>query len=201
MQGDSRSTIFSISWKEDLLIKCWSNYVTGCWTRFNYLMRSHVNMLYVHSLFEILKHTGVGLDSTTKMVEATEEQWEGFEKKDPNARLMRHKSWPLYDDCANMGTEYGSNKVNDEKEDESESPGDYGNTGESSGLGKTSSGRKRKAPTTPDPFVGVVQKFCESASSRLGDIAQRIGHDQDMSLARKQIYSSISTMNILDGDI
>ncbi|KAL8545887.1 hypothetical protein ACS0TY_005852 [Phlomoides rotata] len=27
-----------------------------------------------HSLFEILKNTGVGLDSTTKMIEATDEQ-------------------------------------------------------------------------------------------------------------------------------
>ncbi|KAL8510551.1 hypothetical protein ACS0TY_017394 [Phlomoides rotata] len=74
-----------------------------------------------HSLFEILKHTGVGLDSTTKMVEATDEQCEGFVK------------------------------------DESESPGGYAQTGESSNVGKTSSGRKRKAPNTPDPFVSVVQ--------------------------------------------
>ncbi|KAL8534539.1 hypothetical protein ACS0TY_010522 [Phlomoides rotata] len=51
-----------------------------------------------HTLFEILKHTGVGLDSTTKMIEVTYEQWSGFVKKDPNARLMKHKSWPLYDD-------------------------------------------------------------------------------------------------------
>ncbi|KAL8547439.1 hypothetical protein ACS0TY_006966 [Phlomoides rotata] len=42
-----------------------------------------------HSLFEILKNTGVGLDSTTKMVEATNEQWDAFMKVDPNARLMR----------------------------------------------------------------------------------------------------------------
>ncbi|KAL8482098.1 hypothetical protein ACS0TY_028302 [Phlomoides rotata] len=51
-----------------------------------------------HSLFEILKNTGVGLDSTTKMIEATDEQWDAFIKKDPNARMMRSKSWPLYDD-------------------------------------------------------------------------------------------------------
>ncbi|KAL8474230.1 hypothetical protein ACS0TY_030888 [Phlomoides rotata] len=120
-----------------------------------------------HSLFEILKHTGVGLDSTTKMVEATDEQWEGFVK------------------------------VQDEKQDESESPGGYAQTGESSDVEKISIGRKRKAPNTPDPFVSVVQGLFENASTRLGDIAQGIGHDQDMSQARKQIYSSISTMDIL----
>ncbi|KAL8464176.1 hypothetical protein ACS0TY_033917 [Phlomoides rotata] len=53
-----------------------------------------------HSLFEILKNTGVGLDSTTKMIEATDEQWDAFMKVDPNARLMRSKSWPLYDNYA-----------------------------------------------------------------------------------------------------
>ncbi|KAL8506153.1 hypothetical protein ACS0TY_017136 [Phlomoides rotata] len=96
-----------------------------------------------HSLFEILKHTGVGLDSTTKMVEATDEQCEGFVKKNSIAHLMRHKSWPLYDDeceifgitratglgtedhlnaltpplsfSVNVGTENDSTKVQDEK--------------------------------------------------------------------------------------
>ncbi|KAL8520719.1 hypothetical protein ACS0TY_011316 [Phlomoides rotata] len=57
-----------------------------------------------HCLFEILKNTGVDLDSTTKMIEATGEQWDAFMKKDPNARLMRRKSWPLYEDwCEILG--------------------------------------------------------------------------------------------------
>ncbi|KAL8474891.1 hypothetical protein ACS0TY_031344 [Phlomoides rotata] len=33
-----------------------------------------------------------------KMVEATEDQWAPFMMKDSNSRLMRHKSWPLYED-------------------------------------------------------------------------------------------------------
>ncbi|KAL8534205.1 hypothetical protein ACS0TY_010273 [Phlomoides rotata] len=57
-----------------------------------------------HSLFEILKNTGVGLDSTTKMIEATNEQRDAFMKVDPNFRLMRSKSWLLYDDwCEIIG--------------------------------------------------------------------------------------------------
>ncbi|KAL8519099.1 hypothetical protein ACS0TY_010147 [Phlomoides rotata] len=51
-----------------------------------------------HSLLEILKNTRVDLDSTTKMIEATNEQRDAFMKVDPNARLMRSKSWLLYDD-------------------------------------------------------------------------------------------------------
>ncbi|KAL8487723.1 hypothetical protein ACS0TY_023707 [Phlomoides rotata] len=100
-----------------------------------------------HSLFEILKNTGVGLDSTTKMIEVTDEQWDAFMKRDPNALLMRSKSWPLYNDwceifgqsratgeasvshlrattppplfSANMNIDSTSNRVGDETQDES----------------------------------------------------------------------------------
>ncbi|KAL8545692.1 hypothetical protein ACS0TY_005719 [Phlomoides rotata] len=64
-------------------------------------------------------------------------------------------------------------------------------------MGKTSNGRKRKSSLHSDPMVSVVQNFCDNASNRLGDIAQRIGHDHDMYAARKMIYSSISKMNML----
>ncbi|KAL8470104.1 hypothetical protein ACS0TY_032826 [Phlomoides rotata] len=178
-----------------------------------------------HSLFEMLKNTGVGLDSTTKMIEATNEQWDAFMKRDPNTRLMRSKSWPLYDDwceifgqsratsgagvshlrpttpppsfSANIDVDEASNKVGDETQDESESPSGHAQTGESNDMGKTSSGRKRKTPLPVDPMVCVVQNLCDTASNRLSKITQRIGHDQDMSTARKMIYSSVSKMNIL----
>ncbi|KAL8501626.1 hypothetical protein ACS0TY_020948 [Phlomoides rotata] len=86
-----------------------------------------------HSLFEILKNTRVGLDSTTKMIEATDEQWDAFMKKDPNTRLMR-------------------SKVGDETQYESQSPSGYAQTGESMDMGKINSGRKRKSPLQPDPM-------------------------------------------------
>ncbi|KAL8519021.1 hypothetical protein ACS0TY_010098 [Phlomoides rotata] len=86
-----------------------------------------------------------------------------------------------------MNVDSASNRVGDETQDESES----------TDTGKMNSGRKRKSPLQPDPMVCVVQNFCDNASNRLGDIAQRIGHGQDMSAARKMIYSSISKMSIL----
>ncbi|KAL8530704.1 hypothetical protein ACS0TY_007658 [Phlomoides rotata] len=64
-------------------------------------------------------------------------------------------------------------------------------------MGKTGSGHKRKATITPDPMVNVIQNLCDNASTRLGEIAQRIGHEQNMSVARKMIYSLVSQMNML----
>ncbi|KAL8503498.1 hypothetical protein ACS0TY_022299 [Phlomoides rotata] len=157
-----------------------------------------------HSLFEILKHTGVGLDSTTKTVDATDDQWEAFMKKDPNARHMRHKSWPLYVDWCEIFAHLlmlakVQNRVNGENVGESETPIRDSHTGEyDQEMGKTTgSDRKRKLSSTSDLFVNVVHNFCNTASDRLGEIAQRIGHDQDMSTARKNIYSSVSKMDTL----
>ncbi|KAL8460386.1 hypothetical protein ACS0TY_032064 [Phlomoides rotata] len=168
-----------------------------------------------HSLFEILKNTGVGLDSTTKMIEATDEQWDAFMKKDSNARLMRHKSWPLYEDyCEIFGqsratgeaaikhlrvtTPPPSFSANIDVDDASyKTPNGYTQTSKSTNIGKTSSRRKRKSPLNFDPMVSVVQNFCDNALNRLDEIAQRIGHDQDMSTARKMIYSPVSKMNML----
>ncbi|KAL8536846.1 hypothetical protein ACS0TY_012138 [Phlomoides rotata] len=145
-----------------------------------------------------ITNTGVGLDSTTKMIEATNEQWDTFMKKDPNARLMRNKceifgqsratdetsvshlraTTPPPSFSANIDVDDASFKVGDEKQDESKSPIGCAQTSESTDMGKTSSGRKRKSSLNYDPMVSVVQNFYDNASNRLGEIAKRIGHDQ-----------------------
>ncbi|KAL8513994.1 hypothetical protein ACS0TY_013200 [Phlomoides rotata] len=149
--------------------------------------------------------------------------WEGSAadtRKDPNARHMRHKSWPLYADwCEIFGqsraTGYSAQSHLNARmpPPSSSAPTDVGegtfrvnaeNVGDSQTgendqeMGKTSSSdRKHKLSSTSDPFVNVVHNFCNTASDRLGKIAQRIGHDQDMSTSRKNIYSSVSKMDTL----
>ncbi|KAL8501910.1 hypothetical protein ACS0TY_021143 [Phlomoides rotata] len=102
---------------------------------------------------------------------------------------------PLF--STGMNVDSASNRVGDKTQDESQSPSGYAQIGESTDTGKTNSRRKRKSPLQPDPMVCVVQNFCDNASNRLGDIAQIIGHDQDLPAARKMIYSSISKMSML----
>ncbi|KAL8473221.1 hypothetical protein ACS0TY_030158 [Phlomoides rotata] len=46
-------------------------------------------------------------------------------------------------------------------------------------------------------MVSVFQNLCDNTLNRLGETAQRIGHDQDMAAARKMIYTSVSKMNML----
>ncbi|KAL8510252.1 hypothetical protein ACS0TY_017167 [Phlomoides rotata] len=82
-------------------LQAWStrrdNLAQEIWKSENYFKTCYMNLLstymkqvlpntnlkpapHITSRITILKHTGVGLDSTTKMVEAIEEQWEGFMK-------------------------------------------------------------------------------------------------------------------------
>ncbi|KAL8480114.1 hypothetical protein ACS0TY_026880 [Phlomoides rotata] len=224
--------------REQVLSDAMKRIVNEGWKTENGFRIGYLNLLHTyvkitvwkknyHSIFEILKHTGVGLDSTTYMVDATDEQWDAFMKRDPNARHMRHKYWPLYADwCeifgqsrATKGSDQshlnarmpppgssaptdqgeGSFRVNAENVGESETLVGDSHTGEDEQeTGKTaSSGRKRKLSSTSDPFVDIVHNFCNTASDRLGEIAQRIGHDQDMSTTRKTIYSSVSKMDTL----
>ncbi|KAL8547325.1 hypothetical protein ACS0TY_006883 [Phlomoides rotata] len=156
---------------------------------------------HINSRINMLKHTGVGLDSTTYMVDATDEHWDAFMKRDPNARHMRHKSWPLYADWreifgqsratggstkshlnarmpplgSSVPTDVGegSFRVNAENVGESETPVGDSQTGEDDQeMGKTaSSGQKCKLSSISDPFVDVVHNFCNTASDRLGEIA------------------------------
>ncbi|KAL8554552.1 hypothetical protein ACS0TY_002658 [Phlomoides rotata] len=130
-----------------------------------------------HSLFEILKNTGVATGEASV------------------SHLRATTPPPVF--STGMNVDSASNRVGSETQDESQSPGGYAQIGESTDTGKTNSGRKRKSPLQPDPMVCVVQNFCDNASNMLGDIAQRIGHDQDLSAARKMIYSSISKMSML----
>ncbi|KAL8480346.1 hypothetical protein ACS0TY_027040 [Phlomoides rotata] len=213
--SDAMKRIVSEGWKTGYL-NLLHTYVKQVLPNTDLKLEPHIN-----SRITMLKHTGVGLDSTT-MVDATDEQWEAFMKKDQNAHHMRHKSWPLYAEwCEIFGqsratgdssqshlnarmsppgssaptdVNEGSFRVNAENVGESETPVGDSQTGENDQeTGKTtSSDRKRKLSSTSDPFVNVLHNFFNTASDRLGEIAQRNGHDQDMSTARKNIYSSIS---------
>ncbi|KAG8390956.1 hypothetical protein BUALT_Bualt01G0137400 [Buddleja alternifolia] len=51
-----------------------------------------------NTLFTIFGDTGVGWNSTTKMIETDDDEaWETACKNEPSARTMRYKSWPYYD--------------------------------------------------------------------------------------------------------
>ncbi|KAK6137430.1 hypothetical protein DH2020_028853 [Rehmannia glutinosa] len=50
------------------------------------------------SLVTMLSRSGIGWNVTTNMIEAPDDAWVEYVKVDANARLMRNKSWPFYND-------------------------------------------------------------------------------------------------------
>ncbi|KAL8475922.1 hypothetical protein ACS0TY_028543 [Phlomoides rotata] len=227
--------------EEQVLSDAMKRIVSEGWKTENGFKTGYLNLLYtyvkqvlpntdlkpephINSRITMLKHTGVGLDSTTTMVDATDEHWEAFIMT--QMCHMRHKSWPLYADwCEIFGQSRvtgdsaqshlnarmpppgssaptdvgeGSFRVNAENVGKSETPVGDSQTGENvQETGKTaSSDRKRKLSSTSDPFVNVVHNFCNTASDRLGEIAQRIGHDQDIVIRVRWISHRIYELGL-----
>ncbi|KAL8486995.1 hypothetical protein ACS0TY_023624 [Phlomoides rotata] len=157
--------------------------------KFCFKRSSHTVHQHFHNVLRVILNLHGSLLASPTPVddECTHPRWKNF-KRDLNARHMRHKSWPLYADWCEI----------------------FGQSRATGGLMlrmsvkvKLRDGKNYKqwsemqVALTSDPFVDVVHNFCNTTSDRLGEIAQRIGHDQDMSTARKSIYSSVSKMDTL----
>ncbi|KAM7496654.1 hypothetical protein LguiA_021068 [Lonicera macranthoides] len=57
------------------------------------VLKIHYNLVS-----EMLDHTGFGWNETLKCVEVdTDDQWESYLKKEPDARGLRNKPFPLFD--------------------------------------------------------------------------------------------------------
>ncbi|KAK6126557.1 hypothetical protein DH2020_039700 [Rehmannia glutinosa] len=50
------------------------------------------------SLVTMLSRSGIGWNVRTNTIEAPDDEWAEYVKVDVNARLMRNKSWPFYND-------------------------------------------------------------------------------------------------------
>ncbi|XP_057803007.1 uncharacterized protein LOC131018298 [Salvia miltiorrhiza] len=62
-----------------------------------------------YSLTSMLGNSGIGFNSDY-MIDCDNDLWEQIVKKDPAARSMRHKSWPLFEDWKEI---FGKDRAND----------------------------------------------------------------------------------------
>lgn len=64
-----------------------------------------------------------------------------------------------------------------------------------SGTEKKQPSKKRKVSSnSSDALVEAVAVFCETVNSRLDEIAERRGHEHDVSNARKEVFSALSNI-------
>ncbi|KAH6769918.1 hypothetical protein C2S52_014721 [Perilla frutescens var. hirtella] len=159
------------------------------------------------------------INSKIHMIDASDDVWAAVMKIDKNARLLRFKSCPYYRDwCEIFGkdratgehaedvmdavnellntTEKKENEViidvnilPDDSEDETKTTSTQQTV--ECGVDKNGGGKKRKATDGNEGLYELLGNFCRSTKARLGDIARRIGYEQGVSAARKEVFEAM----------
>ncbi|XP_057779816.1 uncharacterized protein LOC130998418 [Salvia miltiorrhiza] len=175
-----------------------------------------------YSLQEMLKNTGVGFNAT-HMIDCNNEQWEAIVQKDNNACLMRNKSWPYYDDWKEIfgkdraNGETAEDMMNAAHDmycniDLSQTHGNgeyhvrmdhiFENMDDEESASQTKQpevvscviNKKRKRD---DGFSAVCEALVQigrGTEKWLETIASQSGHDHDVSIARKEVFTQLSAI-------
>ncbi|KAH6761949.1 hypothetical protein C2S52_019382 [Perilla frutescens var. hirtella] len=178
----------------------------------------HVWKKYHGSLASMLGVSGITWNDSNKMIDAQDDAWDLYVKTDSNARTMRYKSWPFYQDWCEIFVKERVIRDNAEqfadavqeletnKGKEKEAGAEFGCVFEghddenemsvcqpqSDGTGKKQAPKKRKlSDCSSDPFVTAINVFCDRLDARFEDIARRIGFEHDVSNARREVYGAL----------
>ncbi|XP_057766535.1 uncharacterized protein LOC130987001 [Salvia miltiorrhiza] len=178
-----------------------------------------------YSLSAMLTRSGIGFSANgDHMIDCNNDQWEQIVKCDSNARLMRYKSWPLFDDWKEI---FGKDRATGEKVEDfmevvnkmvgsdnimhEENAGDDGphyqfdeenetDAAEDSvcqssgGANGRSAKKKRRGDEVMDGFYELLVELGRNSDKRLEAIAARIGYEFDLSKARTEVYHTVNTL-------
>ncbi|KAK6164017.1 hypothetical protein DH2020_000881 [Rehmannia glutinosa] len=159
------------------------------------------------SLVSMLSRSGIWWNDNTKMIEAHDEAWAEYVKVDSNARLMRFKTWPFYNDWVNI---FGKDRATGEHA--------IGFIEAGSTMSLMEIAPKRKSPLifletclkslrkkSETNYVNVSMRQPRSYGRANGhllpntdaldfEIAKRIGYEYDISTARKEVFGLVAMM-------
>ncbi|XP_057773536.1 uncharacterized protein LOC130992803 [Salvia miltiorrhiza] len=177
-----------------------------------------------YSLSLMLQPSGVGFNVNGKhMIDCTDDQWDAIVKKDKNASTMRYKSWPYLDQWMEIfGKDRAMGEEAEDLMDaahemyrkinlsQSVDDGDYHVSLEDidktvDAIDSTSQthkaddavrakSKKRKHSGAEDRMFEALVAITRGTEDRLETIAGRMGYDFDISKARKELYSQLSSI-------
>ncbi|XP_057766827.1 uncharacterized protein LOC130987196 [Salvia miltiorrhiza] len=183
-----------------------------------------------NSLVLILGKTGVGFNVDGRhMIDCDAELWAEILKVDPNARKMNTKSWPHLeawkeifgkDRATGLAAEDAADAVNEmqhgDEVDNDGMQGDYHAQFDTDayneeaddsvcqptkvGCAPRASSKKRKADHAYDVLCQVIESMSKTANEKMDTMASRVGYEQDLSAARKEIFTQLSNMPTLTMD-
>ncbi|KAK6130956.1 hypothetical protein DH2020_035304 [Rehmannia glutinosa] len=179
------------------------------------------------SICMMMRKSGFGWDDSNNQIIVKEDAiWNDYVNTDANANTMRYKSWPMYKEwCDIFGKDRATGEnaevfhdviqeilnggqPNDARREPEQIPVTPNSQfqpdttsevrGESSTTNKNNRNKKRKTnDAMEDRFLDLMASFCEKANNRLGDLAQRIGFDQDTRQQLKVVFDALSEMSFL----
>ncbi|KAL3503114.1 hypothetical protein ACH5RR_037563 [Cinchona calisaya] len=128
--------------------------------------------------------------------------WENYVKVDSDAKSMRYKSWPYYEDCIKIfgkdraigkhvkGMNDAANSI--DKEIDVEEDDLIKIFGKDRAIGKHAKGMNDAANAIDkeiddeEDVTDTSEKFTKKTEARLGKIAERIGYEHDMSISKEK---------------
>ncbi|XP_073301192.1 uncharacterized protein [Primulina huaijiensis] len=178
----------------------------------------HVWKKFHGTLMTLLSKSGIGWNETEKMIDATNEAWELFEKMDSSVHGMRYRSWPYYNDwCEIFGRDRSTGERSESFADSvQEDDLNLGNTDGGAvgvGLDKFLDGFEDNADSilVSDPIfsdatsgkksVGKKRKRSAEIEDRIVDAMNKFSDMTHVSideLSKKIGYDPVATKDVFD---
>ncbi|KAG6433261.1 hypothetical protein SASPL_104869 [Salvia splendens] len=155
------------------------------------------------SLSAILGRSGVGFNMNGDFkLDCDDDQWEQIVKRDANARGMRHRSWPLWDDWKVL---FGKDRdVGTVAKDTFDAHANYAGRTQSSqqdvrlgspveaGEYSAANPSPQKASSPPVGLIEMLGRMQDDTNDRLDKLTNQIGFEFDLSEARKEVIDILS---------
>ncbi|CAL5325160.1 unnamed protein product [Camellia sinensis] len=153
-------------------------------------------------LTDMLRLSGFGWDDSEKMILVdSDEVWQNYVKREPDAKGMRNVPFIYYEDWVILfGKDRATGVLAEGPADMVDASGTPCNQG---GSGTTSKKRAREAEGIAKGLVDMAVEFgsfFKKTSTTMEEIAHRIGYAQDLSEARKLVNGELAKLRLNTND-
>ncbi|KAG6425273.1 hypothetical protein SASPL_115701 [Salvia splendens] len=159
-----------------------------------------------YSLMQILDRSGVGFNADGDFkIDIDDEQWTQVVAKDINAKYMRNKSWPMFNDWKEIFGKDRADGLNvmDTGEAVQKIYGSKADAGSSSVKSSPMTLDELfpdevftggVVPEMMDSVLAMMNRIHEDTNERLKDISNRIGYEFDLSTKRTEVFNQLKGM-------
>ncbi|KAM7475755.1 hypothetical protein LguiB_022998 [Lonicera macranthoides] len=164
-----------------------------------------------HTVKEMRNTSGFGWNDEAKMIEVESDTvWEDYCKGESNAKGLRFKAFPYYDDwCMIFGNDRATGDMAESAADAADAMGAYDvdtdglNDGSSVSRNNNSPHESKKKPKISDVLMSGLSNFgdkivssFEMSASKLEMLGSRMGYQHDLSAKRSVVNEALKKLPI-----